>query len=385
MSIYLDHAATTPLDHEALAAMHPFLTGEYGNPSSIHAAGQRARMALDEAREQIAAAIGAAPTEVIFTSGGTESDNSAIRGVVEVSSRPSPHIVTTEIEHEAVLETCSRLERNGVAVTRVRPDQECMVSAEAIAEAIHEETVLVSVMHANNETGVIQPVTEIAAVCRQLGVAFHTDAVQTAGSLPIDVDELGVDLLSLSAHKFGGPKGVGAMYVRSGTHWRPQQMGGGQERTRRSGTENVAGILGMAAALTKAHRDLTETAQRVTQLREQLLDRIMRQFPDVVLNGSRDQRLPGNINVSFPGISGEALVTALDREGVMISSGSACASGSTEPSHVLMAIGLSKERAAEAIRITLGSSTSERDIAGAGDIIVATVHRLLPTNAAVSA
>jgi len=425
MPIYLDHAATTPLDPEVLSAMEPYLRQSYGNPSSVHAPGQHARRAMDEAREQIAECIGAQPSEIVFTSGGTESDNIAIRGMSSRNDSTPGHVVTTAIEHEAILETCKSLERGGDEVAYVAPGRDGLVAVEAVADALRPNTVLVSVMHANNEIGTIQPVAAIGRICRARGIAFHTDAVQSAGTIPVDVGELSCDLLSLSAHKFHGPKGIGALYVRDGIAWRPQQLGGGQERTRRSGTENVAGIVGMAAAMRRSAEKREESAERLGAMRDFLFARLAddhewsgavndvpthgrvvtgrppprspglravdaaprdrlssdsvragQELNRPMINGARQPRLPGNVNLSFPGLSGETLVMALDREGVYASSGSACASGSTEPSHVLQAIGAEPNIAAGALRLTLGRDNTWEEITTAARIIAQTVTRL---------
>ena len=373
MSIYLDHAATTPLDPEIFGAMEPYLRDEFGNPSSIHGRGQRARMAVDAAREQVSEAIGAHPSQIVFTSGGTESDCAAIRGAV--AGKACAHVVTTTIEHEAVLETCRQLERDGVAVTYVGPGAEGIVEPASILRALRPQTALVSVMHANNEIGTIQPIAEIAMACQDRGILCHTDAVQTVGAVPVELSALPADLLSLSAHKFYGPKGVGALYVRNDSTWRPQQHGGGQERNRRSGTENVAGIVGLGAAITKAVRLQDSVAERLAQMRDFLFDSLCGRA-DGDVNGSRAVRLPGNVNVSFLGFSGEALIMALDQLGVQASSGSACSSGSTEPSHVLQAIGSAPDASRAELRLTLGRENTWEEVRAAAEIITSTVCRL---------
>jgi cysteine desulfurase len=363
-TIYLDHAATTPVDPAVRIAMEPYMSAGFGNPSSIHRMGQRARMALDEARESVASDVGATPAEILFTSGGTESDNAAIRGAAFAGGAAGrKHLVVTAIEHEAVLEACLDLEyRWGFEVTRVNPDREGIVAVDAVAEAIRSDTSVVSVMYANNEIGTIQPVSQIGALCRDRGVTFHVDAVQAAGVLPIDVNRDNIDLLALSAHKFYGPKGVGALYVRKGIPWWPSQLGGGQERGRRSGTENVPGIVGLATALKLALEAASETREQLQEMRDYIFDWLLRKTTDSVANGSRLARLPSNVNVSFPGVSGEALVMALDSKGIMASSGSACSSGSTEPSHVLQAIGCSPDVAGGALRLTLGRENTWDDV-----------------------
>lgn len=375
--IYLDHAATTPLHPTVRDAMQPYLQEEYANPSSIHRMGQRARMAMDEARETVAACINADPVEIVFTSGGTESDNLAIRGIAMMPSDGRRHIVTTAIEHEAVIETCKELEAHmGFDISWVQPEPDGIVRVESVADAIRDDTALVSVMYANNEIGTLQPVREIGCLCRDRGVVFHTDAVQAAGAVPIDVSADQVDLLSLSAHKFYGPKGVGALYVRKGLAFWPQQLGGGQERQRRSGTENVPGIVGMATALKISTNLLAKTGDRLARMRDFLFEELQNAIPDMIVNGARYGRLAGNVNVSFPGVSGESLVIALDAQGVMASTGSACSSGSTEPSHVIAALGRSNQAAAEALRLTLGRDTTWKEIRVAAEAVCSTVDRL---------
>lgn len=376
-SIYLDHAATAPLDKEILDVMMPFLTTDFGNPSSVHAFGQRARMAVDEAREQVAESLGARRLEIVFTGGGTESDNAAIRGVALASLERGKHLVTTAIEHEAVLETCYFLrQHHGFDVTFVPPGREGFVSPEAIADALRSDTTLVSVMYANNEIGTIQPIRKIGALCRERSIPFHVDAVQACGSIPVDVDDDNIDLLSLSAHKFHGPKGIGVLYVRRKTPWLPLLVGGGQERQRRSGTENVAGIVGLAHAFRKSVSLLDEIGPRLSEMRDYIFDSVTCDVPRAVVNGSRQNRLPNNINVAIPGLSGESLVMALDGEGVMISSGSACASGSLDPSHVVTALGSPADVARSSIRITLGRENTWDQVKQATETLVATIHRL---------
>lgn len=374
--IYLDHAATTPLDAQARVAMEPYLGPEFGNPSSVHRLGQQARMVLEAAREFMASALGADRTEIVFTSGGTESDNAAIRGVARSLKAGGCHLVTSAIEHEAVLEPCEGLRRQGFEISLVPPDGEGLISAAGIEAAIRPDTVAVSVMYANNEIGTVQPIGAIGAACRRRGVLFHVDAVQALGTIPIDVKRENIDLLSLSAHKFYGPKGVGALYVRRGIRWQPQQLGGGQERRRRSGTENVAGIVGMVAALERALDLMPSTSERIREMRDFLFEEITSKVQGAVINGSRMNRLPGNVNVSFPGLSGESLIIALDRQGIMASSGSACSSGSLEPSHVLAAIGASSDRAVGSVRLTLGRENTWEEIRHVAATLLSTVERL---------
>src|SRR3954470_5264373 len=369
-TIYLDHAATTPLDPEVLTGMLPYFTERYGNPSSIYRLGQESRAALDQARSSCAHVLGCDPSEIIFTSGATESDNLALRGVAwgarlaHAESGEKPHIVTTTIEHHAVLHTAQALEREGFCATYVAPDKRGLIHPTAIAAAVRPETCLISVMYANNESGAIQPVREIAAVARDHGIPFHTDAVQAAGTLSLTVDDLAVDLLSLSAHKFYGPKGVGLLYTRRGTPLAFQQQGGGQEQGRRGGTENVPGIVGLGLALERAHGWRDAYAAHCARLRDRLADGLFAAIPEATLNGPSDPRLrlPNNLNVTIPGIQGETLLLSLDVLGVAASAGSACTTGNTEPSHVLRAMGLSDDACRSALRFTVGRSNSIEQI-----------------------
>lgn len=381
--IYLDHAATTPVDPAVVQAMLPYFSGTFGNPSSIYRVGQDARAALDRARQAIARVLNCRPSEVVFTSGATESDNLAVKGVAWAArlarpDGPMPHIVTTAIEHHAVLHAVDALEEQGFAVTRVGCDAQGVVSAGAIREAIRPETCLISVMMANNEVGSIQPVAEIAAVAREAGIPFHTDAVQAAGSLPLDVQALGVDLLALSAHKFYGPKGVGILYVRKGTPIRFQQDGGGQESGRRGGTENVPLIVGMAEALVRADANRDVSNDHTRALRDALWQGIQAEIPDVTLNGPAldGPRLPNNLNVSIRGVQGETALLALDMDGVEGSAGSACTTGNSEPSHVLLAMGLSEQEARASLRLTTGRGNSLEEMEDAVDALAAVVERI---------
>lgn len=369
--IYLDHAATTPLHPAVLDAMLPHLTEHYGNPSSIHARGRRARQALDEARESIARRLGATPREIVFTSGGSEADNLAIKGIAWAMSARGRHLITSSVEHHAVLHACQVLERSGFEVTYLPVDRYGRVNPADVADAITDRTTLVSVMYANNEVGTVQPIAEIAALCRGAGVRFHTDAVQAAGHLPLDVDELGVDLLTLSAHKIYGPKGVGALYLRRGIALLPQVQGGSQERQRRAGTENVAGAVGLAAAL-----ELVAQAESgVGQLRDALVEG-MTAIEGVALTGHPSERLPGSASFLVESVDGGDLVAALDLEGIEVSTGSACTSGSTEPSHVLLAMGIEPEEAAGSLRMTLGSGTTQAEIERTVEVARAVIRRL---------
>lgn len=376
--IYLDHAATTPVDARVLEAMLPYFSERFGNPSSIYAAGREARAALDQARARLARLLNCQAREIVFTSGGTESDNLAIKGVAfwHLLNGRGRHIVTTAFEHHAVLHSAEYLKRFGFEVTLVRPDAQGIVHPDAIAAALRPDTILVSVMTANNEIGTIQPIAEIARICRERGVPFHTDAVQAAGILPLDVEELGVDLLSVSAHKFYGPKGVGFLYVRTGTPILWQQHGGAQESNRRAGTENVPAIMGMTRALELAYEELDERNAHVQKLRDQLIEGILKRIPDSRLNGDRERRLPNNVNVTFAGVDGETLLLNLDLHGIAASSGSACTTGSTEPSHVLLSIGLAPEEARSSIRLSLGKDNTQAEIDRTLDVLEETVLRL---------
>ncbi len=360
--IYLDNAATTAVAPAVLEAMLPYFTQVYGNPSSIHATGREAHKAVDAARRQVAAAISAQPSEIYFTAGGSESDNWAIKGAAFARKDRGNHIITTAIEHHAVLHTCQWLEKQGFDVTYLPVDEYGMVSPADVEAAITDKTILISVMMANNEIGTIQPIAEIGAIARRRGVLFHTDAVQAMGAIPVDVQALQVDMLSMSAHKFHGPKGVGALYVRKGVKLDVFMAGGAQERGQRAGTENLAGIVGMGKAIELAVAGMADSAARITVLRDKLIKGILERIPDVKLNGHPDLRLPNNVNVSVRYIEGEALLLRLDLAGIAASSGSACTSGSLDPSHVLLAIGLPHEIAHGSLRLTLGADTTEADI-----------------------
>ncbi|WP_028458162.1 cysteine desulfurase family protein [Chloroflexus sp. Y-396-1] len=362
--IYLDHAATTPLDPRVLEAMLPFLSGMSGNASSIHQVGRAALQALDDAREQVALVLGCQPKEIVFTSGGSESINLALKGVaMALRAQGKNHLISSTIEHHAVLHALDYLvEYEGFTVTLLPVDRNGRVNPADLSAAIRPETALVSVMYANNETGVIQPITELAAICRERGVLFHTDAVQAPGQLSLDVNALGVDLLSLTAHKFYGPQGVGLLYLRRGTPLVPQINGGAQERRRRAGTENVAGIVGLAKALTIAESERTTHASRLRALSERLIDGVLSRVPQSWLNGDRGSRLPSIVNLGFACIETESLLLLLDQRGICASSGSACTSGSLEPSHVLLAMGLSPEEANGSIRFSLGRQTTDEQI-----------------------
>lgn len=353
MYVYADNAATTAMSKTAIRAMEPYYDTLYGNPSSLHSVGQRAAEALEAARARVAACLGAKPEEIYFTSGGSEADNQAIRSAALVGARKGKrHIISTAFEHHAVLHTLKKLEREGFEVTLLDVGSQGLVNVKDVAAAIREDTALVTIMYANNEVGTIQPIAEIGALCREKGVPFHTDAVQAVGHLSIDVERDQIDMLSLSAHKFHGPKGVGALYCRKGLPLLPFIEGGAQERNRRAGTENLAGIAGLAAALEEANANLERNAAQISALRDKLIDGLL-QIPHARLNGDRERRLPGNVSFCFEGIEGESLLLLLDAKGVAASSGSACTSGSLDPSHVLLALGLPHEVAHGSLRLSL--------------------------------
>jgi cysteine desulfurase len=375
-TIYLDHAATTPVDPRVVEAMIPYFTQHFGNASGLYAQARATRQALDSARNSVAERLGARPSEIIFTSGGSESDNAAIKGVAWASRDRGNHIITTSIEHHAVLHTCEWLEQFGIETTYVPVDSDGRVDPASIAAAIRPTTVLVSVMYANNEIGTLQPLEEIARIAHARGIPVHSDAVQAGGQLPIDVNTLGVDLLSLSAHKFYGPKGAGVLYLRRGTAWLPTQQGGGQERSRRAGTENVAGIVGLARAMELAYSDLDRQTDRLRQLRDRLIEGVLASIPNSRLNGHPTHRLPNNANISFADVDGESILLNLDVHGIAASSGSACTAGSIDPSHVLIALGLSNAMASGALRLTLGRGTTEGHIDGVLEILPGVIARL---------
>lgn len=374
--VYLDNAATTALSPRVLEAMLPYFTQHYGNPSSVHAFGREAKQGLDKARDQVAKALHCDPSEVIFTGCGTESDNTVLLGVAQRYRNKGKHIITTNVEHHAILHTCEYLEKQGYSVTYLPVDQDGLVTAEQVAAAIRPDTILVSIMFANNEVGTIMPIQEIGAVCKEKGVLFHTDAVQAVGHIPVDVQAMHIDMLSLSAHKFHGPKGVGALYCRKGIRLPSYIMGGAQERGRRAGTENVAGIVGLGAAIQLATEQLEENRAKMTALRDRLMTGIQARISEVKLNGHPTNRLPNNVNFSFKYIEGESILLMLDMNGIAASSGSACTSGSLDPSHVLLALGLPHEIAHGSVRLTLGDETTEEDIDYTIDVLEKTVARL---------
>lgn len=375
MHIYLDYNATTPVDREVLEAMLPYFSGSFGNASSIHSAGQRGRSAVDTARESVAALLGAKPSEIVFTCGGTEADNLALFGIMAGGAEPRKHMITTAIEHHAVLNSAQALEKQGVDVTYVPVGGSGIVDPAEIREAIRPETALISVMLANNEIGTIQPVAEIGRIAAETDIYLHCDAVQAAGKLPLDVNRLGVDLLSISAHKIYGPKGVGALYVRSGTELEPIFHGGHHERDRRPGTENVPGIVGLGKAAELAVKNPAEETERLAALRDKFESALL-SLPGVRRNGDSQRRVSNTCNLCFDAAGGEALVIALDLQGVDCSTGAACSSGAVEPSHVLTAIGLSAEQARSSVRFSLGRPTTVEEIDRAIAIIPAVVERL---------
>lgn len=356
--IYMDNAATTRVTEPVFEAMRPYFGEIYGNPMSVHSFGREARKGVEEARRQVAAALNAEPSEIYFTGCGTESDNWAIRGAAYANLRKGKHLITTQIEHHAVLHTCEQLEREGFNVTYLPVDEFGVVRMDALKAAIRPDTTLISVMAANNEIGTIQPIEEIAKLAKERGILFHTDAVQAIGSLPFDVKAMGIDLLSLSGHKFHAPKGVGALYIRNGVRLQRLIQGGAQERTQRAGTENVASIVGLGKAIALAAENIDRHNAQLTAVRDRLIDRILAEIPYTRLNGHRTQRLPGNCNISFRFIEGESLLLALDLKGIAASSGSACTSGSLDPSHVLLAIGLPHEIAHGSLRLSLSEENT---------------------------
>ena len=375
-NIYLDHAATTRTRPEVVEAMMPYFTELYGNPSSVYDFSAPCKQAVAKARETIARSIGAKPSEIYFTAGGSESDNWALEATADALREKGHHIITSKIEHHAILHTCKYLEEHGFEVTYLDVDENGIVKLDELKKAIRPDTILISVMYANNEIGTIQPVAEIGVIAKEHGIWFHTDAVQAYGHVPIDVNESGIDMMSASGHKFGGPKGIGFLYIRSSVRIRAFIHGGAQERGRRAGTENVPGIVGMGKAAEIAMATMTERAEREVQLREYLMKKVMETIPYTRINGHRTLRLPNNVNFAFQFIEGESLLIVLDSKGICASSGSACSSGSLEPSHVLMATGLPKEIAHGSLRLTLGEENTEEEL----DYVVAcmdeTVKRL---------
>ncbi len=374
--IYMDNAATTAMTKEVVEAMLPFMTEKYGNPSSVYSLGSEARVALEEARESIAKHIGADSKEIFFTGCGTESDNWAIKGAAYKLKDKGNHIITSKIEHHAVLHTCQYLEKQGFEVTYLDVDEDGVVDLEQLKNSIKEETILITIMYANNEIGTIQPIKEIGEIAKDKNILFHTDAVQAVGHLNIDVKEENIDMLSLSAHKLHGPKGVGVLYIKKGVRIDNLLEGGAQERRKRAGTENVAGIVGLAKAMDMAYDNLEEKNEKLISLRDKLINEIETRIDHVKLNGHRTKRLPGNVNISFEFIEGESLLLSLDMMGIAASSGSACTSGALDPSHVLMAIGLTHEIAHGSLRLSLGDFNTEEEINYVVDQLEIIVDRL---------
>ena len=373
--IYADNAATTKVAPEVVDAMLPYFTETYGNPSSIYNEGRTARVAVEKAREQVANAIGASPKEIYFTGSGSEADNWALRSTARALSKKGNHIITSAVEHHAVLHTCQDLEKQGFEVTYLPVDKYGMVSPDDVKAAIKDTTIMISIMFANNEIGTVQPIAELGALCRERGVLFHTDAVQAAGHLAIDVQATNIDLLSLSGHKFHGPKGAGALYTRRGIALQNVLYGGGQERGHRAGTENVPAIAGLAAALAQADANLPANTARCLDLRQRLTERMLA-IPGTHLNGDAAQRLPGNVNITFDGVEAETLLLLLDEAGICASAGSACSAGAVEPSHVLLALGLTPAQAKSTLRLTLDAANTAEEIDTAAAVITACVQRL---------
>ena len=360
--IYLDNAATTKTAPEVVEAMLPYFTEHYGNPSTIYGLGSTAKKAVNQARRIIAEALGAKQEEIYFTAGGSEADNWALKAAAEAYGDKGKHIITTKIEHHALLHTCEYLEKHGFEVTYLEVDQDGLVDLETLKAAIRPDTILISIMYANNEIGTIEPIAEIGSMAKERGILFHTDAVQAFGQVPLNVDELHVDMLSASAHKLNGPKGIGMLYIRTGVKIRSFVHGGSQERSRRAGTENVPGIVGFGAAVERAIRIMDEKVKKEIELRDYLIDRIEKEIPYSRLNGHRTKRLPGNVNVAFQFIEGESMLIMLDMKGICASSGSACTSGSLDPSHVLLAIGLKHEIAHGSLRLTLSEENTKEEM-----------------------
>ena len=374
--IYLDYAATTPTRPEVLKEMLPYFTDIYGNPSSIHSYGQEAQGAMETARTKVARLINARDEEVIFTSGGTEADNFAIKGIAYANEKKGNHIITGAIEHHAVMGSCAFLEKRGFRITYLPVDEHGLIDPDDVRKAITDKTILISIMHANNEIGTIEPITEISKVAREAGIYIHTDAVQTTGHIPVDVDALGIDLLSMSAHKLYGPKGIGALYIRRGTKLVSFMHGGEQERGRRASTQNIPGIVGFGKAIELAGQEIDEETNRLTYLRDKMANCLLEKIDHSRLNGHPTKRLPNSVNVSIQFVEGESMCLNLDMEGICASTGSACSSGSLEPSHILLALGVSHERAHGSLRFTLGKWTTEEDIDRVLEVLPRVVARL---------
>ena len=375
-TVYFDNSATTKTDDEVFQAMLPYLTENYGNPSSIYKLGRENRKAVEEAREKVAKALNCEVNEIYFTAGGSESDNTSIRGIAYSYQNKGKHIITSKIEHPAVLETCKQLEKEGFEVTYVGVNEKGIVDLEELKRAIKPTTTLISIMFANNEIGTIQPIKEIGKIAKENEIFFHTDSVQAVGCVKIDVKELGIDSLSLSAHKFYGPKGIGALYVRKGVKFAKLLNGGHQERNQRAGTENVAGIVGLGKAIELAYRDFDEHTQKIKKLRDYYVEQVKEKIPYIRINGDMENRLPGNSNISFQFIEGESLLLNLDLKGICASSGSACTSGSLDPSHVLLAIGVPHEIAHGSLRISIGKYNTKEEVDYLVENLVEIVNRL---------
>ena len=375
-TIYMDNAATTPVKKEVLDEMIPYFSELYGNPSSVYKLGRKSKAAVEDARAKIANAIGAQEREIFFTGSGSEADNWAIRGIAYANKDKGNHIITTKIEHHAVLHTCQYLEKNGYEVTYLDVDEDGLIDIEEFKDAIQNNTILVTIMYANNEIGTIQPIEEVGKITKEKGIYFHTDAVQAIGHIKIDVNDLNIDMLSMAAHKFYGPKGIGALYIRKGTKIESLISGGAQERNKRAGTENVPNIVGMGKAIEIACREMEESNEKLINLRNSLMKKIKEKVPYVKLNGHPEKRLPGNVNYSFRFIEGESLLLSLDMVGIAASSGSACTSGSLDPSHVMLAIGLSHEVAHGSLRLSLGDFNTEEEIDYTVDNLVIIADRL---------
>jgi len=375
-NVYMDYSATTYVKPEVLEEMLPYFTEKFGNPSSFYGISRVTKMAIDKAREQVAKALNCSPNEVYFTGGGSEADNWAIKGIASAHKNKGNHIITTKVEHHAVLHTCAYLEKNGFDVTYLDVDEEGFINLDDLRNAITDKTILVSIMFANNEIGTIQPIKEIGEICREKKVFFHTDAVQAVGNVPVDVNEMNIDMLSLAGHKIYGPKGIGVLYIKKGIKIDNLIHGGAQEKNRRAGTENIAAIVGMGKALELATDNLEEHMKKLTLLRDKLMDGLLK-VPYTRLNGPKgDKRLPGNVNICFRFIEGESILLSLDFKGVCASSGSACTSGSLDPSHVLLAIGLPHEIAHGSLRLTMGEGSTEEDVDYVLDVVPPIIERL---------
>jgi len=374
--VYFDHSATTPVHPAVAEEMIRYVTGNFGNPSSIHSWGREVRNALEEARAKVAMSIGAKPEEIVFASGGTESDNMAIRGAAYANRAKGNHIITSAVEHRAVLDSCKALQEEGFSLTVLPVDSYGMISLEDLTEAINDKTILISIMHANNEVGTIQPISEIGRLAREKGILLHSDAVQSMGKIPVNVDELQVDFLTISGHKLYAPKGIGVLYIRQGAKWQPVSHGGGQERKHRPGTENVPGIIALGKAVELFASDLWGESQRLAKLRDNLIQGVVNKISHVQINGHPVSKLPNLVNFTFEFVEGKALLSGLDAEGIAASSGSACSSGSTQPSHVLLAMGIPAEIARGSLRLTLGRDNNDREVEYVLDILPPIIERL---------